>query len=58
MVTVMWTDVFQVLVICFGIFLILIAGLNKTDGLSSVIEINWSYNRINLFKLEKKKFLN
>ncbi|RNA14765.1 sodium-coupled monocarboxylate transporter 1-like [Brachionus plicatilis] len=52
MVTVMWTDVFQVLVICFGIVLILMVGLNKSGGLSRVIETNWSYNRIHLFNLD------
>ena len=52
MMTVMWTDVFQVLVICLGIVLILVIGLDKSDGFNQVLKINLLYNRMNLFKFE------
>ncbi|CAF0820054.1 unnamed protein product [Brachionus calyciflorus] len=52
MVTVMWTDVFQVTVIFFGLICIATLGLKEAGGLERVIEINWIYKRLNLFNFK------
>ena len=50
MVTVMWTDVFQVSILFIGLIVIALIGLNQAGGISRVFEINKKYNRMYLLK--------
>jgi Na+/proline symporter len=46
MKAVMWTDVFQIIMMFVGLSASLIKGIIDIGGIKKVIEINWKYERI------------
>lgn len=47
---VMWTDVFQVIVMFLGLIVTLVKGVSDVGGMRAVIEANWNNDRIDLLK--------